>query len=92
MNQQNVSKALIFLDGHFSGGTTGQGALPEPAIDELKILAESKNKIEAIIIDDFRCFGQEPGFPEKSELLKAAETYFGEYKISVYFDQLILLK
>jgi hypothetical protein len=92
MNQQSLSKALIFLDGHFSGEITGQGSIPEPAIDELKILAEFKNKIEAIIIDDFRTFGKEHGFPSKSELLKAAETYFGEYKISVYLDQLILIK
>lgn len=86
-----TNKALIFLDGHFSGGDTSKTDVPEPAIAELKILADFKDKIGAIVIDDFRSFGKETGFPLKSELLKSAETYFDNYEIFVHLDQLILV-
>jgi hypothetical protein len=92
LEREEINNALVFLDGHFSGGITACGDLPEPASEELKILAKHKNKIKCIIIDDFRSFGNEPGFPKKSELLKAAEDYFDEYHITVHLDQFIIAK
>jgi hypothetical protein len=84
--------AVVFLDGHFSGGVTGYGALPEPALEEMRVLAEFKSRVGAIVIDDFRSFGVEPGFPQKSELLRAAEDLFGEYALSVNYDQLAIAR
>ena len=84
--------AVVFLDGHFSGGVTGSGTLPEPALEEMRVLAEFKSRIGAIVIDDFRSFGVEPGFPRKSELLGAAEDLFGEYAMSVNYDQLAVVR
>ncbi len=88
----SIDNILIFLDGHFSGGVTACGDLPEPAVEELKLLANYREKIRAIIVDDFRAFGTEPGFPTKSDLLKSAEDYFGihGYEIAVYLDQLLI--
>jgi hypothetical protein len=82
--------ALVFLDGHLSGGVTGSGPLPEPALEELRILVEFKSRIGAIVVDDFRSFGIEPGFPRKSELLRAAEELFSDYTLSVSYDQLVI--
>jgi hypothetical protein len=84
--------ALVFLDGHLSGGVTGSGPLPEPALEELRVLAEFKSRIGAIVVDDFRSFGTEPGFPRKSELLRAAEDLFGDYSLSVNYDQLVIAR
>jgi len=84
--------ALVYLDGHFSGGVTGCGGLPEPALEEMRVLAEFKSRIGAIVIDDFRSFGVEPGFPQKSELLRAAEDLFGEYALSVNYDELAIAR
>jgi hypothetical protein len=84
--------ALVYLDGHFSGGVTGSGPLPEPAVQELRALAEFKPRIGAIVVDDFRSFGHEPGFPRKSELVRAAEDMFGGYDLSVNYDQLALVR
>ncbi|MFH7024930.1 MAG: rRNA adenine N-6-methyltransferase family protein [Heteroscytonema crispum UTEX LB 1556] len=92
LERKEIDNALVFLDGHFSGGVTACGDLPEPAIQELNILAKYKNKIKCIIIDDFRSFGSEPGLPKKFELLKAVENQFYEYQTTVYLDQLIIAK
>ena len=87
-----VENTLIFLDGHFSGGVTACGDLAEPAVEELRVLAKFKDKICAIIVDDFRSFGTESNFPAKHELLKTAEDYFPapEFNITILLDQLII--
>jgi hypothetical protein len=92
LDGEEVNNALVFLDGHFSGGITACGDRPEPAIEELKILAKHKSQINCIIIDDFRSFGNDLGFPKKFELLKAAEEYFDSYQITVHLDQLIIVR
>jgi len=92
LEREEVNDVLVFLDGHFSGGITACGDSPEPAVEELKTLAKHKAKIKCIIIDDFRSFGTEPGFPKKSELLQAAEDYFNAYQITIHLDQLILTR
>ncbi|NJN11920.1 MAG: hypothetical protein HC836_29320 [Richelia sp. RM2_1_2] len=90
LSQEIVNNCLIFLDGHFSGGVTACGSLPEPAIEELKIIAKYKNKINAVIIDDFRLFGTETGFPSKTNLFQFLEQNFQEFHITVHLDQIIL--
>lgn len=71
-----VNNALIFLDGHFSGGITGQGDEPEPVLKELDIIKESLGRFCAVIVDDFRLFGVEPGWPRKSEVMQRLEDVF----------------
>jgi hypothetical protein len=84
--------AIVFLDGHFSGGGTALGPLVEPAILELEILAKHADLIYGIVIDDFRLFGIEAGFPKKSELVLAVERLFPfpQFDFTVHFDQLII--
>jgi Ribosomal RNA adenine dimethylase len=90
--KEDISDTLIFLDGHFSGGETACGSMPEPVIEEIEIIANFKEKVKAIIIDDFRLFGTEPGFPSKSSLFQKIEENLPEFSISVYLDQVILTK
>jgi hypothetical protein len=92
LEREEINDALVFLDGHFSGGITACGEIPEPGIEEIKILAQHKDKISCIVVDDFRSFGTESTFPTKFELLKAAEEYFPDYEITVHLDQLIIVK
>lgn len=91
-DSERFGSAVIFLDGHFSGGDTGSGRIPEPAIEELRILAPLRDRIAAILIDDFRSFGAAPGFPLKSELLRTAEQLYPEYMISIAADQVIIIR
>jgi hypothetical protein len=89
---KDIDNILVFLDGHFSGGVTACGSMPEPALEEIKILAKFKQKIAGIIIDDFRLFGTEAGFPAKSSLFQAVEEYFPQFDVTVSLDQIIITR
>jgi hypothetical protein len=92
IGRDDANRAVVFLDGHFSGGDTALGEMPEPAIQELAILAQHKERICGIVVDDFRLFGVEPGFPGKSDLVAAVERSFPhlEFDLKVHADQLIV--
>ncbi|RWL22678.1 MAG: class I SAM-dependent methyltransferase [Mesorhizobium sp.] len=89
-----VNKALIFLDGHFSGGETGQGDEPEPVLKELDLIAPFISSFVAVVVDDFRLFGVEPGWPRKSEVIQKLETLLPEsqWKLSVLNDQFLAVR
>jgi hypothetical protein len=89
-NGECFEHAIVFLDAHYSGPGTASGTHPEPALEELNLLRDYQARIGAIVIDDFRSFGEEPGFPKKSELLAAAESAFPDFQLTVAFDQQVL--
>jgi len=68
-----VENAVLFLDGHYSGGITGHGDEPEPVLEELDAIYENIDNFSAVVVDDFRLFGVENGWPKKSEVLEKAE-------------------
>jgi hypothetical protein len=89
LDRPEVQDVLVYLDGHFSGGDTGIGVQLEPACDVIFLLATYGQKIRSIIVDDFREFGH-PGWPRKSELIRALEDNFGgDFEITVSLDQVI---
>ena len=94
LRRRPVERATVFLDGHFSGGDTAHGTVAEPALQELEILARHRERINAIVIDDFRNFGVEPGHPPKSHVLRSLETHFPEtdFTIRVQNDQVIVTR
>jgi len=86
-----LQDALVFLDGHFSGGETAHGDMAEPACEEVEVLARYKEKVNAFIVDDFRCFGHDKGWPRRSELLRTVEDCFGDgFDYTVHLDQLLV--
>ena len=94
LRERGVERATVFLDGHFSGGNTACGAVAEPAIEVIDVLARHRHRINGIVIDDFRNFGVEPGHPAKSRMLHALETNFPEtqFTIRVQNDQVIVAR
>jgi len=91
LERTDVREALVFLDGHFSGGNTAHGDLAEPACEEITVLAGHKEKINAVVIDDFRCFGRDAGWPKRSSLLKTIEDSFGDdFEYAVHLDQVLM--
>ncbi len=90
LQSDQINNVLIFLDGHFSGGDTAKGDLVEPAVAAIKKITPYKNKIRAIIIDDFRNFGSEYDYPTKSELLQAIEQTFAKCRLSVFSDLVVV--
>lgn len=91
LEDRSLSDLLVFLDGHFSGGETALGDVPEPALEALDLLAEHRDRVRGIIVDDFREFGQS-GWPRKSSLIAAAEDAFAAhgYQIAVHLDQVVV--
>jgi hypothetical protein len=91
LERPSVTDALVFLDGHFSGGGTAHGDLAEPACEEIEILAKYRDKIRSFIVDDFRCFGRDKGWPRRSELLRTVEDSFGDgFEYTIHLDQLLV--
>ncbi len=69
----SIENAVLFLDGHFSGGQTGQGEEVEPVLEELDVISDYIENFCAIVVDDFRLFGVEDGWPAKSDVMEKLE-------------------
>ena len=57
------SKAMFWLDGHYSAGITGSGESHCPVMAELAAIYEHARAPFVIVIDDARCFGTDPAYP-----------------------------
>lgn len=72
-----VGDVSFWLDGHYSGGETFQGAQDTPIREELSAISVRLPFLDrvTIFVDDFRCFGSSefPSYPSKSWLVKWAE-------------------
>ena len=90
----NVSNCIVFLDGHFSGGETGQGDEPEPVLAELDSIGANLSPFVGIVIDDFHEFGMALGWPKKSDVLAKLERVMPEpvWLHAVMHDQFISLR
>jgi hypothetical protein len=82
---------LIWLDGHFSGGITGRGALDEPAVEILRRI-ESRQPPSGmtIVVDDLRVFGSEPSAPGLDTLIAAARDTFPRAHLTAELDSLVI--
>jgi hypothetical protein len=54
---------VFFLDGHYSGGSTGMGEKECPVIEELEAIFHLMQHPYRIVIDDARLFGTDPAYP-----------------------------
>ncbi|MEP3673422.1 MAG: hypothetical protein ABJM86_10765, partial [Hyphomicrobiales bacterium] len=89
-----VKNAVLYLDGHYSGGVTGQGDEPEPVLKELEGVTAYLDNFNAIVIDDFRLFGVEQGWPKKYEVMEKLEAIFSAeiWNISILNDQFLIYR
>lgn len=94
LERGNLRNAVIFLDGHFSGGETALGDAPEPAVDAVELLGKHRDRIGGVIVDDFRTFGTEPGTPAKSQLIASIEKHLPhpEFTLAVQNDQVVVTR
>jgi len=60
--------ALFWLDAHYSGGITARGGVDTPVATELRAILEHPVPDHAVLIDDAREFGAQPGYPDVQSL------------------------
>lgn len=78
--------AILWLDGHYSGGITATTEKYSPINEELQIIAAHNNLQHIILIDDARNFGGEMGYPTIKEVKDMTEKSFPGYHFSVDED------
>ena len=100
LERPDVNDVVIFWDGHACGAYAQSGVnspddviATEPVMAGLSRIFSWSHKIKGIIVDDFRLFGEQEGFPTKAELIGLLEN-FGRnvFEVSVHLDQVILAR
>lgn len=82
---------LVWLDGHFSAGITGQGAEIEPAATILRRIGRSGMPAgTTLVVDDLRLFGRDPEFPLLEELVEGARLAAPSGRVYTGLDSLII--
>jgi len=67
--------AAFWLDGHYSGGSTGRAGPSAPILKELELIAGSRfARQHYILIDDARAFVGNDEYPDLTTLRRAAAT------------------
>ncbi|MCF8323667.1 MAG: hypothetical protein K9I84_01810 [Leadbetterella sp.] len=76
------NKCIFWLDGHYSGFGTGKGEIVSPIIKEIRAIHKFHRSDNCILIDDYRLFGLESGYPSleevKFEILNINKNYIIE--------------
>jgi hypothetical protein len=85
-----TDNTLFWLDGHYSGGITAMGDKICPIFEELEIIFQTKRKF-TILIDDYRLFNGNGGYPTVNELKEFINATGIQYKFKVIVD-IILIK
>jgi hypothetical protein len=85
---------MFWLDGHYSGFSTGGADNECPVLDEIKII--SKCKDAAVLIDDARCFLGPPPSPHNpahwpgiAEIFACLKQYFPQHYATIVDDVII---
>jgi hypothetical protein len=81
------SRAIFWLDGHYSGGLTAKGEKDCPIFEELSAIFKQSNGMDHIVlVDDARCFDGQGDYPTIEELTKFIRTLNPNYQIEVKDD------
>jgi len=80
--------AIFWLDGHYSGGITAKGEKDTPVIEEIEHILEAPEKGHVVIIDDARCFGEDPVYPTVKELEEMVRNKRDDLELTVADDSI----
>ncbi len=82
---EEKEKVLYWLDGHYSGGTTGKGDVLCPILNEVESILNNKKSC-VILIDDAREFIGENDYPSIDDLKKFIINLNGKVSFEVKKD------
>lgn len=83
--------ALFWLDGHYSAGITAKGDKITPIFEELGHIFSAPPRPHAIVIDDARLFGTDPGYPTLEELIRFVRAHGPNVDVSVQDDGILIV-
>jgi hypothetical protein len=84
------SRALLWLDGHYSGGITAKGKTECPVFRELDAIFSHNSLQHIIMIDDARLFIGQRDYPTMNELKDYVKKRAPKYRINVENDMIIM--
>jgi hypothetical protein len=79
-------RVVFWLDGHYSSGITGRGAVDSPIWAELTAITRSCRANYSIMIDDARLFGSDPAYPTLAEIRRFLEDRISKCQLRVEND------
>jgi hypothetical protein len=85
------SKAVFWLDAHYSKGISAKGNKNTPVMDEIHAIVKYWKKGNIVLIDDARLFTGEHEYPKLSLIKECFETY-GKFKITVKDDVIQIIE
>lgn len=84
------SRALLWLDGHYSGGITAKGLTECPVFRELDAVFSNNDLKHIVLIDDARLFIGKRDYPTMDELREYVKRKNPGYTIKVDTDIIML--
>jgi hypothetical protein len=84
------TRALLWLDGHYSGGITAKGKTESPVFKELDAIFDNNTLHHIILIDDARLFIGQRDYPTLDELEAYIKIKNPDYKVKIETDIIIL--
>lgn len=85
-----TTRALLWLDGHYSGGLTAKGETESPVFKELDAIFSNNAPKHVVLIDDARLFIGQRDYPTMNELESYVKSKDPDYKITTESDIIIL--
>jgi hypothetical protein len=80
-------QAIIWLDGHYSGGITAKGISECPVFGELEAIHKfGKDLKHIILVDDIRCFDGKRDYPMVEDVIKKIKYIDQNYQIEIKDD------
>jgi hypothetical protein len=89
--RQVSERAIIWLDGHYSGEGTGRGSADCPVLAELDALVASGRPDHCILIDDAADFGRLPGYPSLDAIRSRLHAINPAYSVQIENNCIIAL-
>lgn len=84
------SRALLWLDGHYSGGITAKGKTECPVFRELDAVLSNNRLSHIVLIDDARLFIGKRDYPTMDELREFVNRKSQGYKVKIDTDIIML--
>lgn len=84
------NRALLWLDGHYSGGITAKGKTECPVFRELDAVFSNNDSLHVVMIDDARLFIGKRDYPTIEELKEFIKGKDPGYSIEIDMDIIFL--